>query len=48
VGEVKMADLNVMIFGNALWYEIDGPAKLIVAKSVYPLELSHIKETALF
>ena len=30
-----MADLNLLIVGKALWYEIDGAAKLIVAKSVY-------------
>ena len=43
-----MADINVIIFGNAFWYEIDGAVKLIVAKSVYSLVLSYIKETALF
>ena len=41
-----MADLKLLIVGNALWYEIDGAVKLIVAKSVF--ESSYIKETALF
>jgi hypothetical protein len=48
VGEVKMAEVKEIIFGNALWYEIDCAVKSIVAKSVYLLKLSHIKETALF
>ena len=29
-----MAETKLLIFGNALWYEIDGAVKSIFAKSV--------------
>ena len=43
---MKRAELKLNICGNAFLYDIDGAAKLIVAKCVYD-QFSNIKETAL-